>query len=402
MSLIGIVYNFPHDQVGLSMSTPINKTSYCLNPVVGLSQGRPLLFDSDRILSIQTFKTLQIVAFLLVVAICQGPVFAQWCNGYGALSGLSENTSLQRIGDAHRFAKAQSNVTGDVRDQDEVWLVSTRQLCQRSNPNSASTFLHAEVSQLVDGVWCPSSVDVFLSNINGDAERLNLLFIHGNRTDLQWANLRGVETYESIVSGPENRNCSLDAAPPIRWIIWAWNSDPLHGPRVDLAVKKQRAIDQGSYLREFFQAVEQPNLGVFAYSLGAQALTSSLSVRPAAGLAGEESRNSRCHGPRLDVVMVAGAVPTCWFNTSEAADCLPACVERLTLINNPADRALQIYRRFTHQNPIGLHNKQLGTSVQTETYLVTGNTLDNHYLSRYLEHNNTRHIIRNGLLPKSH
>lgn len=336
---------------------------------------------------------------------------AQLRSGLSTLPGFSENASPQRIGDAHRYAKAKNKLNGCVRAEDEIWLVSTRQLCQRACPETGSTLQQAEVAQRIDGQWFPSTAETLLEVINNDQERWNLLFIHGNRTDLQWANLRGEETYEALISGAESQQCLTNPAPPVRWIIWAWNSDPLRNPRVDLTVKKQRAIDQGTYLAEFFQGVEQPAMGVFAYSLGAQALASSLgsrqsieTVRPAQTNPddlGAANLPIECAGPGLDVVMVAGAVPTCWFNTADAHTCLPLCVNRLMLINNADDRALHIYQRITRLQPIGLQHTQVKASVPAETYLVTGNSLDNHYLSRYLEHSGTRKLIRQGLLPQS-
>ncbi|MDP1561654.1 MAG: hypothetical protein Q8M16_09680 [Pirellulaceae bacterium] len=344
------------------------------------------------------------LGFFCNLMVATQPVSAQLVSGYGSLPGFSENSSSKRIGDSHRFAKAQSQLTGLVRPEDEIWLISTRQLCQRSSVAAGSTFHQAEVARWAEGTWSSSSSEQLLQNINADQSRLNLLFIHGNRTDLQWANLRGVETYEKIVSTPETQACAVEPASPIRWIIWAWNSDPIPGPRMDLTVKKQRAIDQGTYLAEFFHGVEQPSMSVFAYSLGAQVLATSLGVRTAASLnnlESEESTDLVCRRPQLDVVMVAAAVPTCWFNTADAGICLPACVNRLTLINNPEDRALKVYQRITHQHPIGLHDKRIRTGVHSETYLVDGNSLDNHYLSRYMEHVGTRLLIRQGLLPQT-
>lgn len=335
---------------------------------------------------------------------------AQFRSGFSALPGFSENASCKRIGDAHRYAKAKNKLTGCVRAEDEIWLVSTRQLCQRACPETGSTFQQAEVAQRIDGQWFPSTAETLLQVINNDRERWNLLFIHGNRTDLQWANLRGEETYEALISSAESQQCSTNPAPPVRWIIWAWNSDPLHIPRVDLTVKKQRAIDQGTYLAEFFQSVEQPAMGVFAYSLGAQALASSFASRhpiekvhpadPSPDNLDAATLPIECSGPVLDVVMVAGAVPTCWFNTADAQTCLPLCVNRLMLINNANDRALHIYERITRQQPIGLQPTQLNANVATETYLVTGNSLDNHFLACYLAQAGTRQLIRQGLLPQ--
>jgi hypothetical protein len=358
-----------------------------------LTFGRVILVWSRR-----AFSSVVVLGCLLMTA---PTAMAQLVSGYGSLPGFSENTSPKRIGDAHRFEKAQNQLKGEIRPEDEIWLISTRQLCQSSSASAGSTFQQAEVARWSDGCWQTSSSAQLLQEINADQIRSNLLFVHGNRTDLQWANLRGVETYERIILSPENVCHGAEVAPPIRWIIWAWNSDPINGPRLDLAVKKQRAIDQGSYLAEFFQAIEQPSMGVFAYSLGAQALTSALRVHRIQSTDHAAASAVVCGGPQLDVVMVAAAVPTCWFHTEDAEMSLPACVSRLTLINNPEDRALKVYQRFTQQHPIGLNNRQLAPGIRAETYLVAGNSLDNHYLSRYMEHPQTRLLIRQGLLPET-
>ncbi len=335
---------------------------------------------------------------LLTWLVCPpSPAFAQVWVGYAALPSFSENATQLRMGEAHRLAKVEASLVGQVRAEDEVWLISTRELCQRRSPAQGSTLQTATVARWQDGVWLGETLDHLLRSINDDATRHNLLFIHGNRTDFHWASLRGMETYQSLIWHPEARVCAA-TAPPVRWIIWAWNSDPIPGPRQDLAIKKQRAIDQGTYLAEFFHQLRCSQLGVITYSLGAQALASGLCdwqamlERPTPG-------EMACPGPKMRVVMIAGALPTQWLDSDSGKQCLTACLEHLTLLNNPHDRVLDVYQKFTRQQPIGLRQTQLTCCVPSSTYLLNDCTLTNHFLSHYLELPGTRVLIRDSLLP---
>jgi len=329
----------------------------------------------------------------------------QIVSGYSSLPGFSENVSQKRIGDVRRFAKAQSRLSHQLRVGDELWVISTRHIpAGRSDyPGCGSaldlaSFADVDVAMYQAGCWMMSSPAQIVEAINADQTRDNILFIHGNRTDLDWANLRGVETYESLVLQSEAEVVACPTHGPVRWIIWAWPSDPVHGPRADLAIKRRRAIGQGRYLREFIQLLRVDSLGVVAYSLGAQALVSAL-------CAPEETAPQGSHlapplSPKLRVVMLAGAVPLTWMQSVEADECFQRHLTNLTLINNTRDRALAVYRKFTGVPPIGSHGYQLQTSVPAETFLLTGNQLDNHFLSHYLEHPQTRQIIRSRLLQR--
>lgn len=322
---------------------------------------------------------------------------AQVWVGYAALPGFSENATQLRLGEAHRLAKVERTLVGQVRPQDEVWLLSTRNLCERRSPETGVTLADATVARWCDGVWVGESFEQLVVTINGDATRHNLLFIHGNRTDFHWASLRGMETYQSLIWHPEATGCVTEA-PPVRWIIWAWNSDPIPGPRQDLAIKKERAIDQGSYLAEFFHRLQCSQLGVITYSLGAQALASGLCDWQAM-LDPQTVSELTCPGPKMRVVMIAGALPTQWLDSTTGKRCLTACLEHLTLLNNPADRVLEVYQKFTRQQPIGLRQTQLTCCVPSNTYLLNDCTLTNHFLSHYLELAGTRVLIRRSLLP---
>lgn len=297
--------------------------------------------------------------------------------------------------DAKRMAKASRQLCGQLRPTDELWLVSTRVESVCGEIWTAGTFDQVDVCRWLDGQWTTTSAQELLGFINTDTERQNALFIHGNRTNLHWAKLRGVETYQKIVVQPESCETLSCDLPPVRWIIWAWPSDPVPGPRLDLEVKLQRAKAQGKILSEFLHGIQQPRLGVLAYSLGAQALTSALCDYDPSPSAPASERP--CVAPQLRVVLMAGAIPTNWLCSVDGQACVGRCMHHLMLINNTHDRVLDVYERFTGEAPVGTHGAMIHTPIPTEVYVLQNREIDNHFLQRYLQHGDTRRLIRRGL-----
>jgi len=151
-------------------------------------------------------------------------------------------------------------------------------------------------------------------------------------------------------------------------------------------------------LADFLGQLQCPRLGVITYSLGAQALLSALNCDPPAAADAAITDDSGHPGPPLRVVMLGAAVPACWFRSLEGQACIKKQFEQLTLINNPHDRVLEAYRRFTGQQPLGIQATQVESDVPSEVYLLSDRSLNNHFLSQYLLHSQTRLLIRAGVL----
>lgn len=448
-------------------------------------------------------------------------------------------------------AGASGQVSGLIRPGDEVWLISTRWVTTTSLEQGQQVICDLDVRQRIDRNWVGQSVLDLTQRVAGDAIRENIFFVHGNRTDLQWAERRGLEMYEAVmgvegIAGQVGLDFAPNELPPIRWIIWAWPSDIVPGPKRDLEIKRHRAIEEGQILAEILQRIERPQVGIIAYSLGAQALVASFKAfdhhgqhqvllqdgtastpsgtitpsdtitpsgtitppgtllanpaasqpepepeteerhmvidlqsiqevftgLPLASQSGEEdslsdvlatsdtaiatpgttgSKNSDNHslhqtsrqlrdllgpnpaavenrmddsaarlvvqqqalvalnleqpkqvrvplaaGPRLRIVMIAAAIPACWLNSPESGS-LSGMADRLTLINNPRDRVLNVYRKITKSPALGAASQVPWNEVPIELHLLHNNHLDNHILSEYLLDESTRAAIRRGL-----
>jgi len=504
------------------------------------------------------------IAFWFVLSLsaqssCQGQLF----KGRGRIHERSSLLPNRKV------RQAEQRIIGKIRPGDELWILNTRQVQNLGDACHQACILCDVCAMQKNGPsWDSAPLDHLIDRINLDPVRENVIFIHGNRTNLQWATLRGTETYESVMNVHAGAiSCLADTLPPVRWIIWAWPSDIIHGPKRDLEIKRQRAIDEGQILAAFLQRIEQPNLGVIAYSLGAQALVSALcssqgmdnaavyfqdisqnaltrsesidaldemstpdsllteadlldqasdTLGPTGTLAHQNSqgqsnhtdtttpeteiylheidkrfpqvmssgrvaniatelatqvvsdsalKNSRkeklsletlqnqqplqpsrdldallvgdriprrpiakianssktgvatpgtdstrppttidqpmlsshCPGPKLRVVMLAAAVPANWFDSMAGQDCVRRCLSNLTLINNPDDRALDVYRKLTGLPALGTQDISIASIVPTILFTVRNNRIDNHIITEYLADSGTRTKIREGL-----
>lgn len=410
------------------------------------------LLTIDDFPGIRVARLLCLAIFLLVFVI--GPRWSEAQLLRGRVNGVEGSGSASR-----KENKVASQLSGLTRPGDELWIVNTRSVdtgvCAQVDLD-----LGASVYERIDGQYCNRSASELLERINQDDVRQNVVFIHGNRTDVRWARLRGTETYETIMDVTQ-ANCPTTCSyplPPVRWIIWSWPTDIIRGPKRDLTIKSQRACGEGQLLAQFLQQVKRPQIGVLAYSLGAQALVSALccwkpiqtqeeqgrlpqpllltpphleavlepgeTVDPsvletetvidtaepvrvmelaeehAAELAVRHETNctaSACYGPRLRLVLVAAAVPSDWFHSQLGRDCMQNCAETLTLINNPRDRVLDVYRKITHRGPLGVETGFLQQSFPTMVHLVQNNALNNHILTEYFSGESTRQRIRSSL-----
>lgn len=451
------------------------------------------------------------------------------------LSLTSQPASAQLLGSRSRAdrphhptrleQKVQQEITDFIRPGDEVWIINTR---AAQNTGCALECLDASttVYQKVGQQYLPNVASHLIDRINQDTIRENVVFIHGNRTDFRWARLRGTQTYEAIldVNRCQDSLAFSGSLPPVRWIIWSWPSDKIKGPARDLAIKRQRAFKEGRLLAMFLQQVQQKEIGVLAYSLGAQALVSALCCWESVGqvcsdptqiqsgdlnlgsdaepfaidnaeslaeleitpadltlefetadlesetvidvqesqsvmqntqvvgfqhdniaatapveltldtveemesvlnrvtestddLAGDLAPDlaaesvelsplaiplvdcEDCNGPKLRIVMVAAAVPVDWFHSQLGRNCMKRCTASLTLINNPRDRVLEVYRKLTHLGPLGTQASYSESLFPTIVHLVRNNALNNHVLTEYFAGESTREQIRGALFP---
>lgn len=227
-----------------------------LTPEAGAQSLRRIASESRIRLAMRTFRHALVATLaILFLSGLSGP----WSESLNATEragrGLrSRKPGARRDDGLTRFAQPPA-----MRPGDEVWFLSTHTMSRYSTQPEAF-----QVNQFVDGVSNPSSVDQLLGHINADIERLNVVFVHGNRTNLYWATQRGWLFYQQVVS-----QCPDDQ--PVRLVVWAWPSQQQSGPVRDFREKAQLADQEGNHFAWFLRRVEPTRpLSLVGYSFGAR------------------------------------------------------------------------------------------------------------------------------------
>ena len=128
-----------------------------------------------------------------------------------------------------------------IRPQDELWVVSARNAgCDPGGKRGLSCL------KFVGGKFCTSNLQSLYSAHQNHRSLQTVLFVHGNRTDADWATSRGGQVYENVFAG-------CKSGPPIRYVIWQWRSEPeLKRPIKDYTIKSRRAVTWDLPWRDFY------------------------------------------------------------------------------------------------------------------------------------------------------
>ena len=226
------------------------------------------------------------------------------------------------------------------RECDQVWLVSSRHLPNCGKIANSEVWLKAE--KLVGNTWVEESIQQLTDDHDKNKDMVTLVYIHGNRSDEEWARARGVEVYQRI---SEFEDC-----PPIRYVIWSWPSDRLLRPLKDFQVKADRSIAEGTYFSTFIAQLSPENrIGVLGYSLGAQVVLSGLNEM--------KVFNNQPSQPKhqLNIALVAAATDCNWPSVCDDVDAVYNSISKMLIVHNACDRALKAYRLacLGRTNPMG-------------------------------------------------
>lgn len=214
------------------------------------------------------------------------------------------------------------------RPQDEVWLISTRDI---ESPESLVS-LDQFVCKHVDGTgWNQVPVQQLIDVQHTNPNMTTVIFIHGNRTPAFWARRRGKHAYQALLG---NNPANL---PPVRFVIWSWPSDPLSRPAQDFQKKMDRSVVDGLLFGRFLSALDHSRpVKLVAYSLGTQvALTGVETV-------------SACSGNAFQTEMISMAPVThcCWPSSAGQLETTASRIGRLRLFRNDVDIALNAYKTY--------------------------------------------------------
>ncbi len=156
-----------------------------------------------------------------------------------------------------------------LRPQDEIWLVSTRALDDCSIQPS-----DLRVDRLENGVWKTESFEALSACHQNETDKTTTFYVHGNLTDYDYSIVRGLQFYHNVFPSTSHTSCT---APPVRFVIWSWESErQLSWIVSDALLKSKRAIDEGRKFRSAIDALPGERPLLIGYSFGGQVVTSAL------------------------------------------------------------------------------------------------------------------------------
>lgn len=214
------------------------------------------------------------------------------------------------------------------RPQDEIWLVSSREIaiCE-----ATPTFDRFLCKHPVGTAWNRVPLEQLIDVQERGHEKANIVFIHGNRTSDFWARRRGKLTYQYLIAS------NPIEMPPVRYIIWSWPSEAIKRPVPDFWKKIDRAKFDGELLGQFIGMLNPTkDITFVTHSMGAQVAFTGI----------QTAALNQPHCPRFDVISMAPVTHCNWPCNLGEADMISAQIDRLCFIRNPKDIAIRAYKKL--------------------------------------------------------
>jgi pimeloyl-ACP methyl ester carboxylesterase len=216
-----------------------------------------------------------------------------------------------------------------VFGNDEVWLVSSREVdtCQDSYVDQLPT------QRWLDRQWKEMEPDDLFES-HDKSDKLTVVYLHGNRTDFEWAKKRGAEVYNAVFSQrPEPQS--------VRFVVWSWPADPNPNRVQEYRDNTRRSVFEASVLQAFLEKLRgNKPIGLIGYSFGSQAVV----------LAAERV----CDDPEvtppinLRIAVIAPALQKPWSGVADPFAAGSSIESEPMAIINSRDRALRAHRVISH------------------------------------------------------
>ena len=275
-----------------------------------------------------------------------------------AFSACSAQESAEFLGDGStRFVVSEtcgrsSCVT--VKPQDEVWLVSARNV----NCCDPSDLGAIEVKRLVAGQWLASNLSDLTTAHSADRTLATTIYTHGNNTDEKWARSRGLQVYANMF-------VELGACrPPVRFVIFAWRSEREDDTRCGQYIaKSRRAVEVGSSLAAVLAQFDDRNIVLSAFSLGSQVVLAAL---------GDPKIQTCANIGKYRVFLIAPALDGSFVSETSSREHNSDAVERSEIFNNSIDRALKASRFIGRKVSGKAGNLSISELAETERLPLAG------------------------------
>lgn len=218
-----------------------------------------------------------------------------------------------------------------VDQGDEIWLVSARDVQQ---PECGPCNFHQlKCSLLHGGEFIPTELSSLTTAHQLDQAKSTVIYVHGNRTDLQYAKSRALQTYEILFQ--QRELIQGGCRPPIRLVIFAWRSEselPRMAP--DFKRKSERSYDLAPVFSHLLSQFSDRRMLLLGYSLGGQIALRGVPLPEA---------NDRKPG-RYEVALIAPSLTQAYIDCELPQVPFNATIAKTTVFVNRNDRAIRIAR----------------------------------------------------------
>lgn len=239
-----------------------------------------------------------------------------------------------------------------VRPQDEVIEINTRAACASTDPQRLEAALRVSEYVVRDEhghrEWMASDFSRLTSELAAD--RVTVIYVHGNKINACDARCRGLDVYRRLVSC-----ASSDQA--IRFVIWSWPADEMSGFLRDFRVKAARTTPVGWQLAwAINQLPTEAPIGLLGYSYGARIIGGAAHLLAGGQMSGLAIPDL-VERPPLRVSFLAAATHAHWFGPGQYHGLAMNQIDQLLLINNKVDPAMKYYKYISQNSrpqPLGL------------------------------------------------
>jgi pimeloyl-ACP methyl ester carboxylesterase len=141
---------------------------------------------------------------------------------------------------------------------------------------------------------------------------------------------------------------------PVRFVVWSWPSDQIHGQVRDVRAKAARTNGEAFYLAWFMSQLDPgASANVLGYSFGARVATGALHLLGGGELAGRTLPTGPT--PRVRVALLAAAVHSHWLQPGACHGAALSQMDRLLIQYNSCDPYLKHYQFIEkHARPAAL------------------------------------------------
>lgn len=284
-----------------------------------LSTGQELQSEGDKC-GIFHRMTLPRPTFANMRSAClQAALLAAWSLSISAQAG-------DRLGHGDRFPPPIDPRCIQLQAGDEIWITSSRQLstCGPVDLDRVETcrwngegWISAETSEL--------------KAVHRTGSATTVMFLHGNRTNLEWSAHRGLQVFQGVFGNRPDR-------PPVRFVIWSWPADPSHCRVKEYRDNSFRSVWEANVLSGFIRELgtEHP-IGLLGYSFGAQAVVLAAEQSCASSVETADSPFD------LRIACIAPAYQKPWSRVGESFSGAADCATQALQIINSSDRALRAH-----------------------------------------------------------